>query len=136
MNIKQELYKALTTDTDLMTFFSNDTTKITEYFPDIELYNNTEDTSYFPRLTYNIEGRKNIFFRDNKPVKELVTFELDIWLPSSMTSTITLLQITEALDVVMINLGYNKDNSSDKNKQQEKIYSTSLYYTRPVNINN
>lgn len=129
MNPIKQLFQALSTDSALLALLGGEVSKISEHYPQITISGNV---STFPKITYNVQSRKHIFYTDNVPKKDSIIFDIDIWLPHELVSQVTISNLSKEIDRIMIALNYNKLDSSDGNFNKEKIFNQTLSYEKAV----
>lgn len=133
MTPQAEIFSALSTDSAILTVVENDTTRISNNFPSVELLTNPGNN--FPKITYVETSRQHIFFTDNIPRQDRITYGLYIWISESALSTFQLSSVGKEVDRIMLSLGYRKSDSNDDMMTTEKVHVRVLEYIKEISSN-
>lgn len=133
MTPQSEIFSALSTDSAILTIVSNDTTRISNHFPSVELLKNPGDN--FPKITFVETSRQHLFFTDNVPRMDRIVYGVYIWISESALVNYQLSTIGIEVDRVMLSLGYRKSDSNDETLTTEKVHARVLEYVKEISSN-
>lgn len=133
MTPQAEIYNALSTDTAILAVVNNNTTRISDNFPAVDLLANPGNN--FPRITYVEQSRAHIFFTDNQPRRDRIIYGVYIFISQPELVTYRLSSVGKEVDRVMLSLGYRKTDSNDENLTTEKVHVRALEYEKDIDSN-
>ena len=136
MTPQQELFLALSTDSAILSVIGNDLTKISDEYPEIDMFAESNILVNFPRITYVLSDRSHQFFVDNIPYLDELQFNVEIWLPSTMFAEVSLNSIKLEIDRIVQALGYAKVQESEKRQIENRVSHLALTYSKdfPSNL--